>query len=110
MNKYLFILLLLTSISCKKDDVDPTGSLKITYQYTSTNLGAGPSYQLYTEASYLRNDPLQQGTMSFASTGIYSVTLTDLNSGNYVISAYGGSSRSTRVVQVTAGRERDYSF
>ena len=110
MIRLLCLLLLIVVASCKNETVGPTGGFKITYVYNlSTNAG-GPYYNLYTELSYARGDVLQAGTMSPISKNTYQVTLTDLNPGNYIIVASVGTDRSERVVQVTAGQQREYTF
>lgn len=87
-------------MSCKKDD-DLTGSLKIRL---AGNPPAGVPYQLYTEGAWsasLVAKALRTGSI-LSGTAIIS----DLNPGNYIIMV--GSNYFS--VQVTAGREREYTL
>jgi hypothetical protein len=104
MKKICYLLLALTLLvlpACKKDELNPqTGDLKIVLSGSFS----GIAYALYTEgsrASLVSIPPLREGRFTSST-----VLIRDLNQGNYVLSVGG----STKSVQVTAGREREYKF
>lgn len=111
MRAFIAFLLVISLASCKNDTVSPTGSLLITVPITAGTSASLPSYTLYTELGYQRGISLQAGPTTYFSSTAARLTLTDLNEGNYVI-AFASSSSGilTRSVQVTAGRQREYTF
>jgi hypothetical protein len=95
----LFLFFCLLS-SCKEDD-ELTGSLKI---FLRGNPPSIVPYQLHTEVAWSVSSiaqPLKTGNILSGTT-----IINDLNPGNYILTV-GGSHWS---VQVTAGREREYTF
>lgn len=111
MKLKLTTLLVLTLLlgACKKEDVSPTGSLKLTYQ-TTQNLTNPPNYALFTEALYSQNRPLKTGTYPFVSANRYEIILDDLNPGTYIFQIGDQTGIRVNVIQVTGGRQREYSF
>ncbi|MDO1445952.1 hypothetical protein Q0590_06795 [Rhodocytophaga aerolata] len=102
----LLVSSLLILLSCSKEDVGPqTGDLKIYINVLDATWTL--YYELYTEGSLATRmvvSPLREGEVTVrSSTPFY---IRDLNAGNYILSIGG----STRSVQVTGGREREYRF
>lgn len=100
--------LLLTVASCKKEEVAPqTGNLVVRFQYGADL--SGTRYSLFTEQVWTSAGrfatPLRDGTIpslaSGATTGNATITINDLNAGNYVFVIGSVNSWS---VQVTAGK------
>jgi hypothetical protein len=110
MRKFYQNLLLVFSLfilcACKQEDIGPqTGDLKIFINTLGVSIQL--SYELYTEGSLTTRVvvlPLRSGEVTVSSSTPFYIR--DINAGNYVL-LIGGSSRS---VQVTAGREREYKF
>jgi hypothetical protein len=94
-------------ISCKKESVEPepTGSLRIVVN----RVFQGEVYELYpNDISPFFNQilPLRSGMIPVTTTPFATITLQDLNEGNYVL-RIGQTGYS---VQVTRGKVRDFSF
>jgi hypothetical protein len=111
MNAKVLIFLVVSWLTwgCKKEEVLPTGSASITY---TSNLEVD-GYFLYTEGTYgrapsLRNSTITRSNSTSSGPNTYRVTLEDLNPGTYVIVFTGVNA--PFVFQITAGRQRDYSF
>lgn len=102
----LFIFLIGTLSGCKEDEVQPTGSAKITYTSNQTI----SEYFLFTEHTYDRAPALRSGTLVQASSNpnVYQLVLNDLNTGTYVIAFDNGNARFT--FQITGGKQREYAF
>ncbi|QHT68650.1 hypothetical protein GXP67_19370 [Rhodocytophaga rosea] len=97
---YVFLFFCLLS-SCKKED-DLTGSLKL--KLNGMFVPENVFFQLYTEGSWsvpTVTQPLKTGSFNSGMA-----IINDLNPGNYII-LVGGAYFS---VQVTAGRQREYSL
>jgi hypothetical protein len=97
LNVFLFFCLLL---SCKKNE-ELTGSLKI---FLRGNPQAIVPYQLYTEGAW--SAPSAAFALKTGNILSGTIIINDLNPGNYILMV-GGSYWS---VQVTAGREREYTL
>ena len=93
-------LLLLLAGSCKKDEPNPTGGLLISYS------GSG-RYALYTETLLKTGPALYEGTGSGGNTKL---TFDDLNPGTYIFQRGPAGNNYNEAVQVTAGKQREYSL
>lgn len=82
----IFFLLATATISCKEEEIAPTGNLIV-----KVNLGltSETTYALFTEASYLSSEylPLKQGSV-FQNT---TLSFPDLLPGTYVFEIYPGN-------------------
>jgi hypothetical protein len=116
MRSFLAVLLLVLAVAvgaCKNNDPAPVvGDLELTLLYSTAYQNA--DYYLYTENGWLAPgvDPLRQnrvGVGTSAGNGRLQTTLTlrDLNTGNYVITIGRTSPKS---VQVTAGRTNKFTL
>lgn len=104
-HRLTLVLLATLAGACKQDTVAPTGGLKITYSLNQPISAA--SYSISTEALYSKGPSLTtNGTTQALTPTQYQIVIDDLNPGNYVISFY----TFTNTVQVTAGKQREYSF
>lgn len=89
------------------------GSLKLTFSYYGGLATQTVSYNLYTEASYNTSYALMSdmmGRTSDKNANTYEVTIDSLNPGNYYVTASIVTPQNRRLVQVTAGQERSYTF
>jgi hypothetical protein len=116
MRSFLAVLLLVLAVAvgaCKNNDPAPVvGDLELTLTYSSSYQNV--DYYLYTENSWLAPgvDPLRRNRLAVstsAGNGRLQTTLTlrDLNTGNYIMTLGRTSPKS---VQVTAGRTNKYTL
>jgi hypothetical protein len=106
------LVLAVAAGGCKNNDPAPVvGDLELTLTYPTAYQNT--TYYLYTENGWLANgvDPLRQnrlGVSTSAGSGRLQSTLTlrDLNMGNYVLTI----GRTPKSVQVTAGRTNTFTL